>query len=85
MSEPEAICNVNLRTGVIGDDYTLYDDGGVLNYYDRNTYSENNDVWLTVQNLSEYIKYRLLDECPEHLKEKAKKLLYPETDKSTEA
>lgn len=77
MSESKVICTVYLGGPVLDDDYTLYEDGQVKHYYDRNLYSLNLVDWLEAQTLSEDIKQQLLDKCSEDLKGKARALLYP--------
>ena len=60
---------------MLDDDYTLYDDGRVKRFYDRNAYSLNNEAWLDAKNIKTYIKQELLNKCPEELKEQARQLL----------
>ncbi|MEB3178059.1 MAG: hypothetical protein VKL59_03320 [Nostocaceae cyanobacterium] len=77
MTEPKVICTVDFRQAGLDDDYTLYEDGQVKHFYDRNMYSLNHEDWLEAKTLSDNIKQKFLDTCPEELKEKARKLLYP--------
>jgi len=76
MTEPKEICSVDLGSSMRENEYTLYEDGRVLRYYDKNPWSNNNENWLEAKTLGDDIKQRLLDECPEELKEKARELLY---------
>lgn len=77
MIEPKEICSVDLGSSLLDNKYTLYEDGRVKRYYDRNQWSLNNEDSLEAKTLSDHIKQRLLDESPEELKEKARELLYP--------
>lgn len=77
MTEPKEICTAYFGSSMLDDDYTLYSDGRVKHYYDRNMYSLNHEDWLEAKNLSDNIKQKLLDKCPEELKQKARELLYP--------
>ncbi len=76
MTEPKEICTVFLGSSTLDDDYTLYEDGRVKRFYDNNAYSLNNEEWLDAKNLNTSIKQKLLDKCPEELKEKARQLLH---------
>jgi hypothetical protein len=76
MAESKEICSVDLGSTYRDNEYTLYEDGRVKRYYDRNQWSLNNVDWLEAQNLSDDIKQKLLDKCPEESKEKARELLY---------
>lgn len=76
MTEPKEICNVDLGSSLLDNEYTLYEDGRVKRYYDDNQWSLNNLDWLEGKTLSDHIKQKLLDKCPEELKEKARELLY---------
>lgn len=77
MTESKKICTVYLGSSMLDDDYTLYEDGRVKHYYDHNMYSLNHEDWLEAKTLSDQIKQKLLDKCPEKSKEKARELLYP--------
>ena len=76
MTEPKEICTVFLGSSTLDDDYTLYEDERVKRFYDNNAYSLNNEEWLDAKNLNTSIKQKLLDKCPEELKEKARQLLH---------
>ena len=78
MTEPKKICTVHLGSSVRISDYTFYEDGRVNHYYDRsNAYSRDEESWHEAGTLRDEIKQKLLDKCPEELKEKVKELLYP--------
>ncbi len=49
--------------GFLDDDYTLYEDGTVLHFYDKHTYQggQNIEELLTPDNLSKEVKQRLLE------------------------
>lgn len=76
MTEPKEICTVYLGSSTLDDDYTLYENGRVRRAYDNHAWSLNNEDWLEAKTLSEHIKQKLLDKCPEESKEKARELLY---------
>ncbi|MBW4671243.1 MAG: hypothetical protein KME60_28430 [Cyanomargarita calcarea GSE-NOS-MK-12-04C] len=76
MTKAQEICTVHLGSSTLDDDYTLYEDGQVRHYYDQNMYSHSHEDWLKAQTLSDDIKKKLLNKCPEELKEKTKTLLY---------
>ncbi|MEJ1221741.1 hypothetical protein [Sediminicola sp. 1XM1-17] len=63
--------------GVLDDDYTLYDDGSVLHFYDKSIYpgGQNIEENLTVDDLSPEIKQRLYDDASAVNKELVGKIL----------
>lgn len=63
--------------GTLDDDYTLYDDGSVLHFYDKNTYpnGQNVEEILTVDDLSQKVRERLLEDATDENKGLAKVLL----------
>ncbi|MBD1847653.1 hypothetical protein H6F89_30500 [Cyanobacteria bacterium FACHB-63] len=75
MTEAKMVCSVNVGKGMLDDFFTLYGDGRVHREYDKNTYSLSNHRWLTAADLSQDIKEKLLDECPDELKDTAQILL----------
>jgi hypothetical protein len=75
MTEIKKICTIYLGSSMLDDDYTLYEDGRVKHFYDRNQWSLNNEEWLDASKISNSIKQKLLEKCPEEAKEEAKKLL----------
>ena len=52
MTEPTEICSVDLGNACLDDEYTLYEDGRVKRYYDRNGWSLNNEDWLEAKTLN---------------------------------
>ena len=63
--------------GILDDDYTLYEDGSVLHFYDKHTYpgGQNIEENLTVDDLSLKIKKRLYDAASVENKELVRKIL----------
>jgi hypothetical protein len=61
----------------LDDEYTLYDDGSVLHEYDRNIYpgGQNLKTNLTVKDLSDAVKQRLLEAASKNNKELVRKIL----------
>ncbi len=57
--------------GILDDDYTLYDDGSVLHFYDKHTYpgGQNIEDNLIVDNLSLEVRQRLYDAATPDKKE----------------
>ena len=53
----------NMKGSILDDDYTLFDDGTILHEYDKHTYpgGQNLKEYLTVDELSDIVKKRLLD------------------------
>ncbi|MDI9857951.1 hypothetical protein [Flectobacillus roseus] len=66
-----------MKGGVLDDDYTLYDDGTILHEYDKNTYpgGQNLRDSLTVAELSDEVKQRLLEAASDENKELVRKTL----------
>ena len=58
-----AISVSHKMNGILDDNYTLYDDGSVLHFYDKHTYpgGQNIEENLTVDDLSVKVKQRLYD------------------------
>ncbi|GBE91516.1 hypothetical protein [Nostoc cycadae] len=77
MTESKEICTVYLGTCDKDNDYTLYENGRVKRFFDENMWKCNLTGWLEARSLKDDVKKALLNECPEELKEKAKKLLFP--------
>lgn len=63
--------------GVLDDDYTLYEDGTVLHFYDKHTHPGGLNIKeiLTADNLSKEIKQRLLEAAKDENKDLVIKLL----------
>ena len=63
--------------GLLDDDYTLYDDGTVLHFYDKHTYpgGQNLEENLTVDDLSQTIKQRLYEAATNENKDLVKSAL----------
>ncbi len=63
--------------GILDDDYTLYDDGSVLHFYDKHTYpgGQNINDNLTVDDLSTKVKKRLYDDASAENKELVAEIL----------
>jgi hypothetical protein len=63
--------------GILDDDYTLYDDGTVLHEYDRHTYpgGQNLEEHLTVNDLSDTVKIRLIEAASEANKKLVSEML----------
>lgn len=63
--------------GLLDDDYTLYDDGTVLHEYDKNIYpgGQNLKASLSVADLSDIVKQRLLEAASDEDKELVRKIL----------
>jgi len=66
-----------MKGGVLDDDYTLYEDGTVLHEYDKHTYpgGQNLSDELTVEELSDTIKQRLLEASTDENKDLVRKTL----------
>lgn len=66
-----------MKGGVLDDDYTLYDDGTILHEYDKHSYlgGQNLKESLTVADLSEEVKQRLLEAASDENKELVRKTL----------
>jgi hypothetical protein len=75
MTEVQEICTIYLGSSMLDDEYTFYKDGKVKHYYDRNAYSLNNEEWLNLSEITDSIKKKLFENCPEESKEEVKKLL----------
>jgi hypothetical protein len=73
----KAISVSHQMKGILDDDYTLYDDGSVLHFYDKHTYPgrQNIEQELTVDNLSAKVKQRLYDAASADNKELVGKIL----------
>lgn len=63
--------------GILDDDYTLYDDGTVLHQYDKHSYKGGQNLTdnLTVNDLSEVVKQRLIEAATDENREFVIKLL----------
>lgn len=66
-----------MKGGVLDDDYTLYDDGTILHEYDNKTYpsGQNLKESLTVADLLDEVKQRLLEAASDEDKELVRKTL----------
>ena len=75
MTEVQQICTIYLGSSMLDDDYTFYEDGRVKHYYDQNEWSLNNEEWIDPSKITDSIKQKLLEKCPEESKEEVKNLL----------
>ena len=66
-----------MKGGVLDDDYTLYDNGTILHEYDKHSYpgGQNLKESLTVADLSDEVKQRLLEAASDENKELVRKTL----------
>jgi hypothetical protein len=66
-----------LKNFVLDDCYTLYNDGTILHEYDKHTYpgGQNLCEHLTIANLSDNVKQRLLNSASNKEKEFVRKVL----------
>ncbi len=73
----KAISVSHKMNGILDDDYTLYDDGSVLHFYDKHTYpgGQNINDNLTVDDLSTKVKKRLYDDASAENKELVAEIL----------
>ncbi len=73
----KAIAISHKMKGMLDDDFTLYDDGTILHEYDKHTYpgGQNLKENLTVADLSDEVKQRLLDAASDEDKELVHKTL----------
>ena len=72
-----AIANYSRMKGVLDDEYTLYENGEVINIYDANIYPGNQDLKrvLKASELKQEIKEKLLENADEVNKELVKALV----------
>jgi len=65
------------RKGNLDDNYTLYEDGGILHEYDNNTYPGGYNLTrtCTVDEVKESVKMRLLEAASKDDKELVKAIL----------
>jgi hypothetical protein len=75
MTEVQEICTIYLGSSMLDDNYTFYKEGKVKHYYDRNAWSLNNEEWLDPSEITDSIKHKLFENCPEKSKEEVRKLL----------
>lgn len=62
------ICTVDISKNGLDDQYTFYDDGKVIHVYDRNNYKFDIKEDITIEDISEIRKERILEACkPEYL------------------
>ena len=73
----KAISISHKMKGLLDDDYTLYDDGTILHEYDKHTYPGGQNLIenLTVADLSNAVKQRLLEAASDDDKELVRKTL----------
>ena len=70
------ICTIYLGKGQLDNDYTIYENGKVYHFYDRNPFKLNIEEWLTVNQLTDETKKLLLDKCPSNVYDTLKNVLY---------
>lgn len=75
--DTRAIANSSRMKGVLDDEYTLYENGEVINIYDANIYPGNQDLKkvLKASELKQNIKEKLLENADEVDKELVKALV----------
>jgi hypothetical protein len=69
--------SLGMKKGMLDDDYILYDDGTILHKYDKNIYPGGQSLTedLTVPDLKEEVKRRLLDDASDEHKELVRNIL----------
>ncbi len=75
--EKNIISISNKMKGILDDDYTLYDDGSVLHFYDKHNYpgGQNIEEHLKASDLPQTIKLRLYESASDKNKELVKNIL----------
>lgn len=73
--QKKEVCTIELGNGILDNEYTVFEDGSIRHFYDRNTFAFNIEEWTTVDELSEGTKGRLIEKCPSGSKTKLRKLL----------
>ncbi len=73
----KAVAISHKMKGVLDDNYTLYEDGTVVHFYDKHSYpgGQNLEKTLKVSDLSNEVKQRLWEAANEENKELVSKLL----------
>ncbi|KRB53693.1 hypothetical protein [Flavobacterium sp. Root186] len=62
------ICTVDISKHGLDDQYTFYDDESVIHIYDRNNYRLDIKEEITIEDISDIRKERILEACkPEYL------------------
>jgi hypothetical protein len=66
-----------MKNGILDDDYTLFDDATILHEFDKHSYpgGQNLQENLTVDELSDTVKQRLLDSASNENKEVVRRTL----------
>ncbi|WPV67788.1 hypothetical protein [Chitinophaga sp. LS1] len=75
MTDDNEICMINLSNGLLDNDYTFYESGKIKHFYDKHSFSLNNEEWMTGKDVRDSDKVKILEKCPEQYKKVIKKIL----------
>jgi hypothetical protein len=73
------VCIIEFSRGVLDNDYHIYDDGRIEHLYDKSYFDHSYTTWLTVEDLGEEFKQKLLRKCPKEHIETVRGILYPDS------
>ena len=66
-----------MRKDIYDDDYWFFESGKIIYHHDKHETDAGREDVVTADKIPEARKKRILNDCPEELKEKIKVILYP--------
>lgn len=72
------IATIYLGNGALDNDYTFYQSGAIKHLYDSHAFSLNNVEWLTTNQIDSHTRHRILERCPDNVREQVLAILLAE-------
>lgn len=72
------ICTISIPNGLLDNDYTFYDDGSIMHFYDAHETRPNITEHISADQISDYEKKKIIENCPENYKEQITMILFGE-------
>lgn len=72
------LCSLPMKKGILDNDYAFYEDGTIIHEYDKSMYRSkdmNIETEVSADSIQDDIKLKIMERCPEELKEKISNIL----------
>ena len=71
------ICTINLAKSVLDNDYTFFESGKILHFFDQSIYKPNIEHWTNGAGIDINTKNKLMAACTEEHNEAIGRILFP--------
>lgn len=72
------LCSFPMKKGILDNDYAFYEDGTIIHEHDKSMYrleDMNLETEVSADSIRDDIKLKILEQCPDELKEKISNIL----------